>query len=77
MITFKRGMCYLLFTHIEKADRLLKSNTKYYDISRGSGANKIRLDEFRIGAFKLAISSQVPIIPLTFVDNSKNTLKIT
>ena len=41
---------------------------------------KIRLDEFKLGAFKLAISNQVPIIPLTFVDNKRkypeNNLKL-
>ncbi|RAV29461.1 lysophospholipid acyltransferase family protein [Sinomicrobium soli] len=32
---------------------------------------KIRLDEFKDGAFRLAIAYQIPIVPMTFADNKK------
>jgi len=31
----------------------------------------IVLDEFKDGAFRLAINHQIPIVPLTFADNKK------
>ena len=31
----------------------------------------ILLDEFKDGAFRLAIEHQIPIVPLTFMDNKK------
>lgn len=31
----------------------------------------IELDEFKDGAFRLAINHQIPIVPITFVDNKK------
>ena len=34
-------------------------------------AKEIRLGDFKLGAFKLAIHNQVPIIPITFVDNKE------
>ena len=32
---------------------------------------KIRLDEFKDGAFRMAINHQIPIVPITFADNKK------
>tara|TARA_B100000902_G_C27299755_1_gene912094 strand:+ start:1929 stop:2471 length:543 start_codon:yes stop_codon:yes gene_type:complete len=72
MITFKRGDVLSSFQAYRKADRLLKSKISIVIFPEGRVPNaKIRLDEFKLGAFKLAISNQVPIIPLTFVDNKK------
>ena len=81
MITFKRGDVLSSFHAYRKADRLLKSNISIVIFPEGRVPNtKIRLDEFKLGAFKLAISNQVPIIPLTFVDNKRkypeNNLKL-
>ncbi|SHE58448.1 1-acyl-sn-glycerol-3-phosphate acyltransferase [Psychroflexus salarius] len=32
----------------------------------------LKLDEFKDGAFRLAIEHQIPIVPISFIDNKKN-----
>ena len=72
MITFKRGDVLSSFRAYRKADKLLKRQISIVIFPEGRVPDsKIRLDEFKLGAFKLAISNQVPIIPLTFVDNKR------
>lgn len=35
------------------------------------GDESVLLDEFKDGAFRLAIEHQIPIVPMTFADNKK------
>ena len=70
MITFDRENISSAFRAYRKADKLLKSGTSIVIFPEGKVPPKhIRLGEFKLGAFKLAIHNQVPIIPITFVDN--------
>ena len=55
-----------------KADTLLKSGISIVIFPEGQvPKHEIRLGQFKLGAFKLAIHNQIPIIPITFVDNKK------
>lgn len=70
MITFERDNISSAFRAYRKADKLLKSGTSIVIFPEGQVPKKnILLGEFKLGAFKLAIHNQVPIIPITFVDN--------
>ncbi|MBF25149.1 MAG: 1-acyl-sn-glycerol-3-phosphate acyltransferase [Flavobacteriales bacterium] len=72
MITFDRDSIASAFRAYRKADNLLKSGVSIVIFPEGRvPKNKIRLGEFKAGAFKLAINNKVPIIPITFVDNKK------
>ena len=70
MITFDRDNVASSFQAYRKADRLLKSGVSIVIFPEGQVPDKnIRLGKFKLGAFKLAIHNQVPIIPITFIDN--------
>ena len=70
MITFERGSVGSAVKAYRKADRILKSGVSIVVFPEGMvPKNHIRLGAFMSGAFKLAISNKVPIIPITFVDN--------
>lgn len=72
MITFDRDNVSSAFRAYRKADKLLKSGTSIVIFPEGKVPKaEIRLAEFKLGAFKLAIHNQVPIIPITFVDNKR------
>ncbi|MAZ55405.1 MAG: 1-acyl-sn-glycerol-3-phosphate acyltransferase [Flavobacteriales bacterium] len=72
MITFDRDNVSSAFRAYRKADKLLKSGTSIVIFPEGKVPKaEIRLGEFKLGAFKLAIHNQVPIIPITFVDNKR------
>ena len=70
MITFDRESVASSFQAYRKADKLLKSGVSIVIFPEGKVPDRrIRLEKFKLGAFKLAIHNQVPIIPVTFVDN--------
>ena len=70
MITFDRESIASSFQAYRKADKLLKSGVSIVIFPEGKVPERsIRLEKFKLGAFKLAIHNQVPIIPVTFVDN--------
>ena len=72
MITFDRDSVASAFRAYRKADKLLKSGTSIVIFPEGKVPKpEIRLGKFKLGAFKLAIHNQVPIIPITFVDNKR------
>lgn len=72
MITFDRESISSAFRAYRKADKLLKEKTSVVIFPEGRVPNPhVRLDTFKLGAFKLAINNKVPIIPLTFVDNKE------
>ena len=72
MITFKRGSVSSAVQAYRKADRLLKNGVSIVIFPEGQVPQKnIRLQKFKSGAFKLAINNQVPIIPITFIDNRR------
>jgi len=72
MITFDRDNVSSAFRAYRKADRLLKSGTSIVIFPEGKVPGpEIRLGKFKLGAFKLAIHNQVPIIPITFIDNKR------
>ena len=80
MITFDRESVASSFQAYRKADKLLKSGVSIVIFPEGKVPDRrIRLEKFKLGAFKLAIHNQVPIIPVTFVDNKskypEDTLK--
>ena len=81
MITFERDSVSSAFRAYRKADKLLKSGTSIVVFPEGKVSKKgIRLERFKLGAFKLAIHNQVPILPITFTDNKRkypeNELKL-
>ena len=70
MITFDRDNIASSFQAYRKADKLLKKGVSIVLFPEGRvPEKKIRLGKFKLGAFKLAMYNQVPIIPITFVDN--------
>ena len=70
MITFDRSDAASAFRAYRKADKVLKSGFSIVIFPEGQVPEKnIRLQKFKLGAFKLAIHNRVPIIPITFVDN--------
>ena len=70
MITFERASIFSAVKAYRKADKLLKAGTSVVVFPEGKVPEKhVRLGKFKPGAFKLAISNQVSIIPITFVDN--------
>tara|TARA_B100000945_G_scaffold321522_1_gene336636 strand:+ start:9190 stop:9924 length:735 start_codon:yes stop_codon:yes gene_type:complete len=72
MITFDRKNITSAFQAYRKADKLLKRGTSIVIFPEGQvPKHKIRLGDFKLGAFKLAINNQIPIIPITFIDNKK------
>ena len=72
MITFDRDSVSSAFRAYRKADTLLKSGISIVIFPEGQvPKHEIRLGQFKLGAFKLAIHNQIPIIPITFVDNKK------
>ena len=72
MITFERGSVSSAVRAYRKADKLLKQKTSIVVFPEGRVPDsEILLDDFKLGAFKLAISNKVPVIPLTFVDNKR------
>ena len=72
MITFDRDNISSAVTAYRKADRLLKAKISIVIFPEGAvPKNNVRLAQFRLGAFKLAIHNQVSIIPITFVDNKR------
>lgn len=72
MVTFERGQISSSVNAYRKADRLLKRGVSIVVFPEGRVPEpEIKLGTFKLGAFKLAINNQVPIIPLTFVDNKK------
>ncbi len=72
MITFDRDNIASAFRAYRKADMLLKSGISIVIFPEGRvPKNKIRLGEFKAGAFKLAVNNKVPIIPITFADNKR------
>ncbi|SFZ90036.1 1-acyl-sn-glycerol-3-phosphate acyltransferase [Flaviramulus basaltis] len=55
-----------------RAQRRLKSGVSICIFPEGGVPEEnIMLDEFKDGAFRLAINHQIPIVPLTFADNKK------
>ena len=55
-----------------RAQRRLKSGVSICIFPEGGVPEEhIVLDEFKDGAFRLAINHQIPIVPLTFADNKK------
>lgn len=55
-----------------RAQRRLKSGVSICIFPEGGVPDEhIMLDEFKDGAFRLAINHQIPIVPLTFADNKK------
>ncbi|GAA3587941.1 lysophospholipid acyltransferase family protein [Flavivirga amylovorans] len=55
-----------------RAQRRLKSGLSICIFPEGGVPEEdIDLDEFKNGAFRLAINHQIPIVPLTFADNKK------
>ena len=72
MITFDRDNVASSFRAYRKADQLLKLGTSIVIFPEGGVPPKnVMLGKFKLGAFKLAIHNQIPIIPITFVDNKK------
>ncbi|MDD3003708.1 lysophospholipid acyltransferase family protein [Flavobacterium sp.] len=57
----------------ERAQKRLNSGLSICIFPEGGVPNdeSILLDEFKDGAFRLAIEHQIPIVPLTFADNKK------
>ncbi|WP_298499230.1 1-acyl-sn-glycerol-3-phosphate acyltransferase [uncultured Algibacter sp.] len=55
-----------------RAQRRLKSGLSICIFPEGGVPEEhIMLDEFKDGAFRLAINHQIPIVPITFADNKK------
>tara|TARA_R110000868_G_scaffold108380_6_gene295894 strand:- start:103 stop:762 length:660 start_codon:yes stop_codon:yes gene_type:complete len=55
-----------------RAQRLLKKGVSICIFPEGGVPEEhIDLDEFKDGAFRLAINHQIPIVPITFADNKK------
>ena len=55
-----------------RAQRKLQSGLSICIFPEGGVPNEhILLDEFKDGAFRLAINHQIPIVPITFIDNKK------
>lgn len=55
-----------------RAQRRLKSGLSICIFPEGGVPDhKMVLDEFKDGAFRLAINHQIPIVPITFADNKK------
>jgi len=55
-----------------RAQRRLQSGLSICIFPEGGVPNhNIVLDEFKDGAFRLAINHQIPIVPITFADNKK------
>ncbi len=55
-----------------RAQRRLKQGVSICIFPEGGVPDEhIELDEFKDGAFRLAINHQIPIVPLTFADNKK------
>lgn len=55
-----------------RAQRRLKSGLSICIFPEGGVPDEaLILDEFKDGAFRLAINHQIPIVPLTFLDNKK------
>ncbi len=55
-----------------RAQRLLKTGVSICIFPEGGVPEEhIEIDEFKDGAFRLAINHQIPIVPLTFADNKK------
>jgi len=55
-----------------RAQRRLKSGLSICIFPEGGVPDEdIVLDDFKDGAFRLAINHQIPIVPLTFIDNKK------
>jgi 1-acyl-sn-glycerol-3-phosphate acyltransferase len=55
-----------------RAQRRLQSGLSICIFPEGGVPEEhIELDEFKDGAFRLAINHQIPIVPLTFADNKK------
>ena len=72
MVTFDRNSISSSVAAYRKADKLLKLGISIVIFPEGRVPEKnIRLGEFKLGAFKLAINNRVPIIPLSFVDNKR------
>ncbi|MAZ58154.1 MAG: hypothetical protein CMP56_01925 [Flavobacteriales bacterium] len=72
MVTFERGQISSSVNAYRKADRLLKRGISIVVFPEGRVPEpEIILGKFKLGAFKLAINNQIPIIPLTFVDNKR------
>ena len=72
MVTFERGSVSSAMLAYRKADKLLKSGISIVIFPEGRVPKEdIKLGAFMPGAFKLAISNKVPIIPVTFVDNKR------
>ena len=70
MITFDRDNVASAFRAYRKADKLLKSGVSIVIFPEGQVPKKdIKLGELKLGAFKLSIHNNVPIIPITFIDN--------
>jgi len=57
----------------EEAQRRLKQENSVCIFPEGGVPNdqSIILDQFKDGAFRLAIEHQIPIVPITFHDNKK------
>lgn len=55
-----------------RAQRRLKQGLSICIFPEGGVPNEhIVLDEFKDGAFRLAINHQIPVVPITFLDNKK------
>tara|TARA_R110002049_G_scaffold2365_3_gene17288 strand:+ start:1583 stop:2242 length:660 start_codon:yes stop_codon:yes gene_type:complete len=55
-----------------RAQRRLKTGVSICIFPEGGVPEEhIELDEFKDGAFRLAINHQIPIVPITFADNKK------
>jgi len=72
MITFKRGSVSSAYKAYRKSDRLLKKGISIVVFPEGGVPNPpCRLQKFKRGAFKLAIDNQIPILPVSFIDNKR------
>ncbi len=72
MITFERGMVSSAYQAYRKSDRFLKKGKSIVVFPEGGVPPKnISLNKFKLGAFKLAINNQVPVVPVTFIDNKR------
>jgi 1-acyl-sn-glycerol-3-phosphate acyltransferase len=72
MITFKRGSVSSAYQAYRKADSFLKRGVSIVIFPEGGVPSPdCRLQKFKRGAFKLAIDNQIPIVPITFIDNKR------
>ncbi|WP_159022041.1 1-acyl-sn-glycerol-3-phosphate acyltransferase [Formosa sp. L2A11] len=71
-ILVDRGSMRSRHAVFEQAERRLQSGLSICIFPEGGVSEEdILLDQFKDGAFRLAINHQIPIVPITFADNKK------